>query len=337
MKLGLIARFDHRGLGQQTRSVFNALHPFKTLVVNCPSAKPLPPHPEYFPGATVIDRLPTDQDVEQFIDGCTVIYSAETFYNRNFTAIADRMGVKTVLHVNPEFMDLHDSPALWAAPSVWRWDTIPANKILLPVPIEAVVTRPVSNVARHYLHVVGRPATRDRNGTEALLAALQYVTSTIRLTVTCQEAGYVEGIADGVCVPPNVELVIRSGDVPESTDLYRGMDVLVLPRRFGGLCLPQQEALGHGMPVVMSNISPNDHRLPSDWLVGASHAGSFTVNQNVIDYYSVDPRALAQLLDRFATDTEFYTKAVRQARELADSQSWENMRGIYLSTFEELA
>jgi glycosyltransferase involved in cell wall biosynthesis len=331
VRLGLIARFDHRGLGQQTRAVFNALIPYKTLVVNCPSEKPLPSHPEYFPGATIVDRLPTDRDCEQFIEGCTVIYSAETFYNPNFCAIAERMGVKTVLHVNPEFLDRNDRPTVWAAPSMWRYDHLPANRLHLPVPIDTERfrdSRTESNKCRSFVHVVGRPATRDRNGTEDLLASLQYVTAPIRLTLTCQEPGHLEGMLHRFHVPANVELAVRSGDVEDNADLYRGHDVLVLPRRFGGLCLPQQEALGSGLPVVMPDISPND-MLPSEWLVSATHAGSFTVKQNLVDFFSVNHRALAAKVDQFAQDRAFFTQQQELARKLAGSLSWAALKPEY--------
>ena len=49
--------------------------------------------------------------------------------------------------------------------------------------------------------------------------------------------------------------------------LYAGFNALIMPRRYGGLCLPMNEALTSGLPVIMSNTSPNDAVLPGDWLV----------------------------------------------------------------------
>ena len=40
--------------------------------------------------------------------------------------------------------------------------------------------------------------------------------------------------------------------------LYAGFDPLILPRRYGGLCLPMNEALRSGLPVIMFNVSPSD-------------------------------------------------------------------------------
>jgi glycosyltransferase involved in cell wall biosynthesis len=177
--------------------------------------------------------------------------------------------------------------------------------------------------------VIGRPATRDRNGTEDLLASLQYVTASITLTVTCQEPGYVENMLHRFPVPANVELIVHSGDIQDNTDLYTGQDVLLMPRRFGGLCLPVNEALGAGMPVVMPRISPNDSWLPPNWLVCASQAGQFMVKQNLVDFYSVSHRELAQKIEAFASDAGFFQKAKQEAAELRDQLSWTALLPTY--------
>lgn len=353
MRLGLIARADARGLGIQTKAVFDNLHPAKTMVVDCPSAKPLPLRPDWFPEATWIHGLPCAADFRTWLDGLDVVYTAETAYSHCFWDEAERAGVKTVLHVNPEFYDRNDRPTLWAAPSMWRYDQLPEPKCFLPVPITPAL--PVSGCkpkprthletshiggtckesARNFVHVVGRPATRDRNGTEDLLQSLQHVTATIRLNVTCQESGYVENLLSRFYFPANVELVIRSGDVEDNTDLYRGQDVLLMPRRFGGLCLPLNEALGHAMPAVMPAISPNDSWLPADWLVPATHAGQFAVKQNLIDFYSVDHRALAAKIDTLASDAGFYAEAKQEAAQLRDQLSWTAMRPVYQQVFSQ--
>lgn len=350
MRLGLIARADSRGLGVQCKSIHDNLHPAKTLVVDCPSAKPLPLRRDWYPDATWIHGLPTHADFRSWLDGLDAVYTAETAYSHCFWDEAERAGTRTILAVNPEFLDRHDRPTLWAAPSMWRYDQLPEPKVFLPVPIsgcestldthfgEYAAYRPAAYApASRFVHVVGRPAVFDRNGTEDLLAALQYVTAHIAVTVTCQEPGYVENLLHRFRIPGNVELVVKSGDAQHNTDLYRGQDVLLMPRRFGGLCLPVNEALGFGMPVVMPRISPNDSWLPPDWLVCAAQAGSFTVKQNLVDFYSVDHRVLATKIDQFATDSGFYLKAEQEALELRESLSWENLRGEYERVLDGVA
>lgn len=343
-RIGLIARADSRGLGIQTKAFHDAMHPHRTLVVDCPSANPLPLRRDWYPEATWINGLPTERDFRAWLRDVDVVYTAETGYGQALWAEAEHAGVPTVLHVNPEFLDVRDRPTLWAAPSMWRYGELPGPKLHLPVPIAAYQAASAGQrspdahpgtAARHFLHVIGRPAIHDRNGTEQLLSALRYVQSPIRLTVTCQDPAYVPRLRAGVHIPAHVELVVKDGDVPDNRDLYDGQDILVLPRRFGGLCLPAQEAIGAGMPVVMPAISPNDSWLPAEWLVPAAHSGEFRA-KTTVQLHTADPRALAALIDRFATDAPFFTAATDRARHIAKRMSWDNLRPEYERMFTGL-
>lgn len=335
MRLGLIARGDSRGLGIQTKAVFDNLHPDRTMVIDCPSANPLPIRRDWYPGATWIKGLPTAMDFRRWLTGLDVVYTAETGYSRALWDEAERAGVKTVLHVNPEFLDVQDKPSLWAAPSMWRYDELPETKTLLPVPITPFPERPARHKAGRFLHVIGRPAIHDRNGTRQLLEALRYVGSPINVTITCQDPGYVSSLMSGIRIPDHVELTVNTGDVKDNRDLYGGQDVLVLPRRFGGLCLPAQEAIGAGMPVIMPAISPNDSWLPAEWLVPATRVGGFMAKTRV-DLYTTDIRQLAARIDRFATDREFYATAADRAQAIAKELSWDNQLPAYEQVFADL-
>lgn len=337
MKFGLIARADSRGLGVQTKAFHDNLHPAKTLVVDCPSAKPLPIRRDWYPDATWVSGIPTAQDFRKWLQGLDVVYTAETAYNRVFWDESERAGVKTVLHSNYEFLDRRDRPTLWAMPSMWHYDDVPfRNKTFLPVPIETDrfhVSDPQSETATNFLHVVGRPAIHDRNGTEILLRALEHIKSRVTVTIKCQEGGYVSSLAPGLQTNTNVTFVIEPGDVDNYWDLYRGQDVLVMPRRFGGLSLPVNEALGAGMPVVMPDISPNNTWLPQEWLVPAGWQSAFMAKQKV-DVYGVNPKDLAAMIDRFATDQDFYAKAKAEAARLRTEFSWDNLLPAYQKLLE---
>ena len=41
--------------------------------------------------------------------------------------------------------------------------------------------------------------------------------------------------------------------------MYRGVNLVVLPRRYGGLCLPALEAAASGCALAMTNTPPNGH------------------------------------------------------------------------------
>jgi hypothetical protein len=329
--LGLIARADNRGLGQQTWAVFRNLKPAKTLVVNCHSEQPLKLRLDRFPNATVVNGLPTRDDWRSFLAGLSSVYTAETGYGYDLWDEAQERGVKTVLHANWEFLDPRDRPIVWAAPSLWNIDRWPSGTVHLPVPIETdrLTVEDHPPTAQHFLHVVGRPAVHDRNGTLDLLKALQYVTSPIAVTITCQHPGYVGGLINdhSIDVPGHILLNVESGDVDNYWDIYHGVDAMILPRRFGGLCLPAQEAVGAGIPVIMPNIDPNAW-LPQEWLTPATLSGDFWAKQH-IHFYRTDAHVLAARIEQLATDRSFYRESLTKALTLRDTYSWQKLTTSY--------
>lgn len=329
---GLIARADNRGLGQQTWAVYRNLTPAKTLVVNCPSQQPLKVRLDRFPDAQVVDGIPNRSGLEQFCDGLDAIYTAETGYTPLLWQVAQERGVRTVLHANYEFLDRHDKPTVWAAPSLWHFDQFPQGAIHLPVPIETdrLTVEPKPATASRFLHVVGRPAIHDRNGTGDFLQALTMVKSPIMVTITCQRSGYIGALLNDlhIRIPSHINLYVASTDADNYWDLYRGQHAMILPRRFGGLCLPAQEAIGCGLPVVMPNISPNDTWLPRQWLTQPHVAGEFTAKQR-IRYYRTEPADLAAVIDRLAQDQQFYSEALTQASTIRDNLSWTTLTPTY--------
>ena len=342
MRLGLIARADNSGLGVQSWEFFRHMRPERVLVIDVGHLHNDTTHTnkatylDRYPGATVVKGwMPERLTLRSFLSGLSTVFSVETFYSPEVAQLAHRYGVKTVLQCNPEFLNRRESPDLWVPPTRWMWDTIPKNKTLLPVPIAtdrfaAPADFPTAGSANHFLHVVGRPAHLDRNGTADLLKALAFVESAVTVTVRCQQPGYVSGLIreHNIRTPDNVVLRIDSADVENYWDNYAEGDVLVMPRRFGGLCLPQQEALGAGMPVIMPDLSPQNDVLPKEWLVPAAKRGSFMCKQ-AVRYYSVEPRLLAAAMDRFASDADLYARAKQDALKLRDEYSWTALKPRY--------
>lgn len=335
-RVGLIARADNRGLGQQTWAFYRNMRPAKTLVVDCPSQQPLPLHLDRFPGATVTSNgFPTRREIDEFLDGVDIVYTAETGYGQHLWDAAHQGGVDTVLHINYEFFVESDRPTVFAAPTLWHIEDLPESTIYLPVPIETDRMKPrevKSVAASRFLHVVGRPAIHDRNGTPEVFEALQYVRSDVTVVIACQQRGYVESLQRKYRIPDHVTVEVRSIDRVNYWENYLDADALLMPRRFGGLCLPAQEAVGCGLPVIMPDISPNGW-LPADWLVPASYAGSFDAKQPV-DIYLSDPPAVAERVDLLAQDANYYAEAVDKALLLRRRLSWETQRAHYAEVFE---
>lgn len=348
MRVGLIARADSRGLGIQTKAFHDQLHPAKTLVVGADprmSEMPLPIRTNWYPDAAIIRGWPTASHFEAFLDGLDTVYTAETGYCQNASLwdLADARGVRTVLHANFEFLDRNDRPSQWLAPSLWRFpDDWPAGAVHLPFPVETerFPEPDLPDLPTNLLHVVGRPTIDsrmgrevdlNRNGTIDLLNCLQHTTSNFTLTVRCQKNGYVNQLMQrhNVAVPHNVDLRIECEDVPNYWDCYTGQHALILPRRFGGQCLPAAEAVaGAGIPAIMTDIDPNNTWLPSQWLVPAAQTGSLLAKQ-FVDVYTVDPVGLALKIEQLVSDREFYTDAKHKAQQLRFRLSWDTLRDYY--------
>jgi hypothetical protein len=80
--------------------------------------------------------------------------------------------------------------------------------------------------------------------------------------------------------------------------MYNGFDAMVLPRRYAGLCLPMNEALLSGLPVFMTNVSPNNQILPQDWLVESDPIGTIRTKVR-INLFEANNVLLAQTIDKY--------------------------------------
>lgn len=332
MRIGLIARADNTGLGIQTWEFAQHMQPAKTLVVDISHLKRNTHYPDRFPGAHVVRGFPTERQFRDFLDDVDVVFTCETPYGPWLYPMAEARGIPVVLQYNYEFLDLTaGSPTVLAAPTTWHFNDVDhPNHQRLPVPIatERFPRRDAPATAARFLHVAGRPAVHDRNGTADLLDALRLVRAPIEVTITCQDRQYVGGLLSSRAMPANVRLTVKTIDAQNYWDLYAGQDALIMPRRFGGLCLPVNEALGAGIPVIMPDVSPNDTMVPTEWLVPATRTGEFHVRQT-IELHTVDHAALADRLDQFATDSAFYRRSTDCAMALADANSWRTLKPVY--------
>lgn len=350
MKVGLIARPDNSGLGIQTWEFHRHLHPDKTLVIDLSQIADATDHCNKhaylgrFPGALVHQGLtPTPDIIEEFLDGLDVIFSAETFYTYDLLHRANHRKVNSVLQYNYEFLPyLSNSslprPTLFAAPSLWRYFvTTLKNKIHLPVPIATDRFTPTPTpppVARRFLHPVGRPAIHDRNGTQDLIAALPLVRTPITVIFRCQRPGYVERMLTHIDLPSHLTVEVDTSAPAEYWTNYQDIDAVILPRRYGGLCLPANEAIGAGVPVLMPDIDPNNRWLPAAWLHPAQQEREFHAANPVMVYHS-PPTTLALHIDAFATDSALYAREVAHARRLAHHYSWETLLPQYHAALQK--
>jgi glycosyltransferase involved in cell wall biosynthesis len=308
MRLGIIARSDNTGLGNQTKELVDMLKPDKVMLINSQPFNKNKQYPERYDGynCQYIRGFPKSPDMRLFLKNIDVILTCETFYGKEFIPMAKKFGVKTFLQYNYEFLD-HlqnpnlDLPDVLLAPSLWGFKAVTeafgdrARVIHLPPPTNPSLFNLAksNNLKKDYkrlLHVGGKAAHLDRNGTNTIIEMLKYSKADYEIVIKSQS-------------PLNINttdsrLSIDISNPEDRQDLYSGFDAMVLPRRYAGLCLPMNEALLSGLPVFMTDISPNNSILPKEWLVPSQKIDEFKA-RTMIDVYEADAQLLAKLVDDY--------------------------------------
>lgn len=343
-KLGLLAYSTNTGLGVQTQEFAEHMQPDRVLLVDLSAMNHVTVHPERFAAFERVEshNFPGECHIGKFLKGLDVIFVCETPLNYDLFSEARRLGVKTILQPNHEFNDYYRRPTaphpdLFALPSPWHYDDLPyKNKRLLNVPVatEKLTRHPGDRPFRRFLHVAGRPAVHDRNGTLQTIAAFRRVKrEDIRLTVKVQTTFHVEYLA---AAGTDARISIDATDPLNYWDIYQGYDCLIMPRKYGGLCLPMQEALGCGIPVIMTDVSPNTEVLPPWWLVSATKTGEF-MTRTMIDIFTADERALAAKIQGLCElDAQAAAGEYLAARNLGDALSWQRLAPVYEAVIEEV-
>lgn len=351
MKLGILCYASPTGLGYQTRDYVKYLNPDKLLAVDLSMYNGMPVYKEWYEGRNVIwtSGVPNNDEINRFLDGLDVVFMAETPLNYYLFEEAKRRGIKTFNAFNYEFLDYFkhpewEVPTVLAAPTVWNIDIVRGlNKTKVhhfPVPVER--NHPVReiNELKKVFHIIGRPAVNDRNGTLSFLSAIERIGRKYEYIVYLQEPTdfrakeYYEPVRKRLMeVKESVGIKIVKNSV-DNKELFSEGDLLILPRRYGGLCLPMQEALSWGIPVIMTDISPNDSVLPKNWLVKAVQKTMFRGHAE-IPVYEADIDDLVVKIGQFA-DGNFMKESNHIADGIGESLSWENLKPKYLQWFAEL-
>ena len=333
MRIGLIAQDCNSGIGSQSWEFYRHMHPAKTLITDINelhrlAGKTVSSYPERFTGHGETMRTkrgyPQQDEINWLLEGIDVLFVIETPLNHNIFHFARERGVKTVLQANYEFFDALAQdiprPDLVAAPSTWHIEEIERagfNVKHLPVPIatDRFASR-IKRRAKHFIHVAGHITTLDRNGTDIVRAAWREVKN------------------------PDVELTVYSqrplpGDtkpeVENYWELYQAGDVLLIPRKYGGLSLQIQEAMCAGIVPLMGTHDPYAE-------VGCptvpTNPAATVPCRNPVTAYEMNPSDLAAVIDWLANKDigEYSEKCLSWATE----HSWYALKDKYLAAFEEL-
>lgn len=348
MRLGIIARCDNTGLGNQTRELVKMLNPDKILVIDSSHFNKNKQNLNWYENynhTTTRLGFPKRGEIVNFLRDLDIVLSCETFYSSMFIDLARDVHVKTVLQYNYEFLiniqnPEESVPDVFIAPTLWQFEKMKslfsdrARLVHIPPPTEISLFDNARNInlsSSHnkILHIAGKRAARDRNGTDTVLEMLRYSKEDYNLIITSQ--------TEFENKPRDSRLIIRENNIKNRQDLYVGYDAMILPRRYAGLCLPMNEALISGLPVFMTNLSPNNDILPNSWLIDAQQIGQFRA-KSIIDVYEGDPTKLAKLVDNYIGMTRKNKLVMKkEALEIGISNfSPEVLKDRYLELFKSL-
>lgn len=330
MSLGLIGRCDGGGLASISLAVHEHLHPERTLLIDlgdrgrgdC-SVESYVAH--QYRGMEIYRTdfaggLPT-RALEWFCaPGLDAIYVPEFLYDDRLLRMAKQNGIRVVVHAMPELAPwattapqrLEQSaprPEL-AIPTAWREETLPSAR-LLPVPVarDRLPFRQRTKV-EHLYHVTGA-AMLDRNGTEILLRSLPFITRDCALTIRSERPL-------DLPAAPHVDVTVITDRAENYWESIPDADLLVLPRRYGGLCLPIQECMSLGMAHLVLDGDPyakdgGGFGIPSK--VGREHA----MKGGMVPVRDADPRDLASAIDALIDGSFSEDETVSDLSDYADA------------------
>ncbi len=353
MKIGLLAYSSSTGLGYQTKAFANNIECEKILVADLSKMNGMPLNPNWYYQPRYTAGIPTDEDIKWLLEGMDIVFVCETPLNWKLFKFAREMGVKTVLQYNYEFLEYIKKPNLpapdvLASPSFWEMLQVEALNIApveyLPVPIDLrkFPYREISEV-QTIIHVMGRAAFNDRNGTMLFLLLAQKMgikNKHLKFKLFAQKPtdNNSERLFFEIKKRLDETKSLLGGrftvifDVAKPSEMYEDGEIMVLPRRYGGLCLPLWEAMACGIPVIMPDISPNDEVLPLEWLADAVFS-SYAHTKVKIPLYHAE---LDSLIERTEALMKNIVRANHRARELAEGMCWNRQKKNFFNLFKNI-
>ncbi len=298
MTLAMIARADCGGLGALCWDVWRHLRPERTLIVHTNhTARGVADLSRYPPSAFHSVRScsvePSTEDAAWLLDGVDIVWTAETWYGRAIPQLATKRGIRTALYAMPEMHDRREYADVIRVPTDWRIDLVPRAEVL-PFPVARDVLPFRQRTAARVFYHVASNAMEDRNGTLNVLTAIGLMREPVRFLIrgpgTPMERR--KGVVDLEWLSPHPGLYHEAW--PDEAD------VLVQPRRFGGLSLPIQEAVSLGMPVVLLDTDPYAKAQAGFVMIPACHCAEVPMKGGLVAVSGCDPEELAATLDVLA-------------------------------------
>lgn len=343
MKIGLIARCEiARGIAIQSKNFYDNMPVDRVLLVRMPRPD-CAENPNWYNASHRTDisydartHQLDEHTVRDWLDGLDVVFTVETPNDWRMPAWCDQMGVKLIVQGNPEFVrhglpgfEHLPHPTEWWWPTGWRIDRLPAGR-WMPVPMDP----PPSTGARRdgpirFVHVIGKRAWGDRNGSDLLVPALKMTKGPMEVTIHTIDGDAPQFVGR---FGRDVRIRLVTQAVEDRWEMYRNQDVLILPRRYGGLCLPAIEAGAAGLLVAMPDVTPNAEM--AAWRMPVRPGRPLPMAAGQIDTWDVSPATLADYMTVLAEDFQNGQRALWDA-QAALVRTWAEWRPLYLKAMAE--
>lgn len=320
----MLGRADQGGLASQTLEMARHCHPARVLLIDLGARGRGTFDPVLYGdvGADVriVTGPPSPEELRWLVKGMDAVYTAEANYNDDLPLIAARYGVRHVVHCNPELWraDCGGPTTELVAPTSWEVERIGSPPVMpMPVDRQRLPFRRRAS-GRRFLFPAA-PAFHDRHGQQQVYEAFRRLRrANVSLLVgpkPVSPRGRVRRFDGGATlehVPPRWHYF----DYPDA-------DVLVLPRRYGGLSLPMQEAASLGMAIITLDLPPYAHDLVPELLVAPRQARTVAMKGGEFSVWTCWPTDLVAAVERAVDDDDLVARASLESDCLAEQLSWD--------------
>lgn len=323
--LGMIVRADNGGLGNQTWEIWRHLQPERTLVLLSGNERGADDYTRYREGVSDVvyhEGLQLSTDVlREFAQSCAAIFTVETPYHVDGARVIRKAKCSLYVLANPELWNEaeYGTPSKLFVPTMWERSRLPQAELLpQPVALDRFDKRERSDGLFTFYHP-GAPAMLDRNGTGVLLDALPLITTPCRVIIRhpANKRPHTEIIGD-------VEVVYLPPDDGPYWNAYPpDTDMMVLPRKYGGLSLSLLEAAALGVPALMPAIAPQVAYEHVAYIPMTGEHDVVPMKGGMFNVYEIEPEPLAQRMSKLAASPSLVAAYSARAYAWAQAHSWD--------------
>jgi glycosyltransferase involved in cell wall biosynthesis len=260
------------------------------------------------------------------LDGISTIFCIERGYYPGLFRLARKMGLRTILMPNAEWLDLSDPDIAavdtFIAPTLACFDLLKKEGLesrsdYIPHPIDTSRFRfHEREYAETFLHCHGWGGYKGRKGTDIVLKAARCCPE-MSFVVRCQQA--VENL------PSNT---IVYGPTPEPEQQYALGDISIQPSRWEGVGLQILESMSCGLPTLVPDAPPMNEYQKDSRLCIPAHGSTVMIGTRPWLQWEMDHECLLAALRNL--HNEPISDLSLQARKTMEMRSWLMMRDAYM-------